>query len=76
MAETSFAVHMDICVALYLQANHSDCMGCSSASAGSGSKVEMVAEHRKRVWDEEFSAVRSQMNVVVCLHLQEEAVYI
>lgn len=50
-------------------------MGCSAASDGRGSKVEMEAGHRKKVWDGEFSVVRSQMYVVVCFHLQEAAVY-
>lgn len=55
----------------YLQADRSDCRGGSSASAGRGSKAEMVAERRKRVWDVEFSAVRPQTCAVVCLHLQD-----
>lgn len=46
-------------------------MGCSSASAGTDSKVGREAEHRKRAWDGEFSAVRSQTNVVACLHLNK-----
>lgn len=48
-------------------------MGCSAASAGRGSKAEMAAGRRKKVWGVEFSVVRSQMFVVVCLHLQEAA---
>lgn len=48
-------------------------MDYSFASAGTGSKVEMVAGHRKKVWDGELSAVHSQMHVAVCLHLQEAA---
>lgn len=48
-------------------------MGCSFASAGTGSKAEMEAGHRKKVWDDEFSVVHSQMHVAVCLHLQEAA---
>lgn len=33
----------------------------------------MAAGRRKKVWGVEFSVVRSQMFVVVCLHLQEAA---
>lgn len=36
-----------------------------------GSRAEMVAGHRKKVWDGDFSVVHSQMIVAVCLHLQK-----
>lgn len=57
----------------YLQVNHSDCRGCSSASAGRENRAVMVAGRRKMAWDG-FAAVHCQRRLLVCFHLQEAKV--
>lgn len=65
---------MTVKVVCYLQVNHSDCRGCSSASAGRENRAEMAAGHRKMAWGD-FSAAHCQMCWIVCFHLREGKLY-